>query len=428
MQMSEYLTTQTQTTAKPAIAPVTHGLLQRCTATQKCDECRKIRKGLLQRAAINSSLENEIPSIVDEVLCLPGQPLDTETRAFMESHFRHDFSKMRTKTLQTTQNKLTVNEPGDEYEQEADRIADVLIGRPLSHTSNEAASLTRPDFSQVRIHAGAKAAESARAINALAYTVGRDIVFGASQYAPREIKGRQLLVHELTHVMQQTNSTLSASRSDQVQRAVDSKRVSCERYPRTYPIFTAIGTVNPAGVIQAADIRAIQMLDNVINELTDIRRRVQAGEPPAWPLISDALAASMRDRLRLDSTNVQVWTGTGPGTVEIIIRWFSNVRAILNSGRINYTCLDPDCDPDDWASAITGNARIFLCRLFWRDTFDPVNGRALTLIHEAAHIYYGLEDSGSGAGNAHCLEQFMTDANGVTIHPDSVGLCQAPHP
>ena len=59
------------------------------------------------------------------------------------------------------------------------------------------------NFSKVRVHADSRAAESARSVNALAYTVGRDVVFGAGQYAPTTLSGRQLLAHELTHVVQQ---------------------------------------------------------------------------------------------------------------------------------------------------------------------------------------------------------------------------------
>lgn len=60
------------------------------------------------------------------------------------------------------------------------------------------------DFSRVRIHADARAAESARAVNALAYTVGHDVVFGSGQYAPRSASGQRLLAHELAHVAQQS--------------------------------------------------------------------------------------------------------------------------------------------------------------------------------------------------------------------------------
>jgi hypothetical protein len=60
------------------------------------------------------------------------------------------------------------------------------------------------DFSDVRIHADARAAESARAVNAAAYTVGRNVVFAAGQYRPNVVEGRRLLAHELAHVLQQS--------------------------------------------------------------------------------------------------------------------------------------------------------------------------------------------------------------------------------
>jgi hypothetical protein len=60
------------------------------------------------------------------------------------------------------------------------------------------------DFSRVRVHTDARAQQSARDVRALAYTVGRDIVFAAGQYAPQTEAGRRLLAHELTHVAQQS--------------------------------------------------------------------------------------------------------------------------------------------------------------------------------------------------------------------------------
>ena len=56
----------------------------------------------------------------------------------------------------------------------------------------------------MRVHTDAKAAESARAVKRLAYTVGRDVVFGAGRYAPGTTEGDRLLAHELTHVVQQS--------------------------------------------------------------------------------------------------------------------------------------------------------------------------------------------------------------------------------
>lgn len=59
------------------------------------------------------------------------------------------------------------------------------------------------DFSSVRVHHDAEAADSALSFGARAYTYGHDIVFGAGEYSPGSAKGRKLLAHELMHVMQQ---------------------------------------------------------------------------------------------------------------------------------------------------------------------------------------------------------------------------------
>ncbi|HSQ23355.1 MAG TPA: DUF4157 domain-containing protein, partial [Pyrinomonadaceae bacterium] len=93
----------------------------------------------------------DIPSTVNDVLRSPGKSLDTETRAVMESRFGHNFTN-------------------------------------------------------VRVHADECAAESARALNASAYTVGNDVVFGAGQYEPKKPRGQFLIAHELAHVAQQGGS------------------------------------------------------------------------------------------------------------------------------------------------------------------------------------------------------------------------------
>lgn len=69
------------------------------------------------------------------------------------------------------------------------------------------------DFSDVRIHHGAKAAEAADAIGAKAFTTGKDIFFNAGEYEPGTSGGRQLLAHELTHTVQQAGGTGTAARA-----------------------------------------------------------------------------------------------------------------------------------------------------------------------------------------------------------------------
>jgi hypothetical protein len=69
----------------------------------------------------------------------------------------------------------------------------------------------RHNFSKVRVHTDGKAAQSAAAVNALAYTVGNDIVFGSARYRPETPAGQRLLAHELTHVVQQSGAPPSIS-------------------------------------------------------------------------------------------------------------------------------------------------------------------------------------------------------------------------
>ncbi|HEY5602068.1 MAG TPA: DUF4157 domain-containing protein [Gammaproteobacteria bacterium] len=62
------------------------------------------------------------------------------------------------------------------------------------------------DFSDVRVHTGAAAEQSAGDVNARAYTVGHNVVFGAGQFAPQTHQGRRLIAHELAHVVQQSGT------------------------------------------------------------------------------------------------------------------------------------------------------------------------------------------------------------------------------
>ncbi len=125
---------------------------QRCPFGGACHTCPVPAQASpatgLQRKAANNDRPSAIPPVVHDVLKSPGQPLDKAARASMEPRF----------------------------------------GR---------------DFGDVRVHTDATAAESARAVNALAYTVGRHIVFDSGRYAADAAQGSELLSHELTHVVQQ---------------------------------------------------------------------------------------------------------------------------------------------------------------------------------------------------------------------------------
>lgn len=104
--------------------------------------------GADMRQEVRGDAGTEAPPVVHEALTEAGRPLDAGTRAFMEPRFGHDFSG-------------------------------------------------------VRVHTGSLARESAQAVGARAYTVGRDIVFAGGEHAPGNPLGRRLLAHELSHVVQQ---------------------------------------------------------------------------------------------------------------------------------------------------------------------------------------------------------------------------------
>ena len=214
----------TQTKAAPTefFSPLSTGILQRKCAScgqhtiagGECTECGK-KNQFLQRRSASQAETPEVPPIVYDVLRSPGQPLDAGTRTFMESRFGHDFSHVQIHTTlpQEPQTKLTVGSSRDIHEQEAEQVADAVLQVRTPQASNTGPGIGY-DFSQVRVHTDAKAADSARAVNALAYTVGRDIVFGAGQYAPSSKEGQRLLAHELTHTIQQQNSQSLQRKSD----------------------------------------------------------------------------------------------------------------------------------------------------------------------------------------------------------------------
>jgi len=123
-----------------------------CACGGGCPKCGDKQSGHEQfqtrRVQTNNAGEINVPPIVHDAVSSLGQPLDPTTRGFMESRFGYDFSK-------------------------------------------------------VRVHTGPRADDAARALQARAFTLGHDIVFGTGQYASHGTREQRLLAHELTHVLQQ---------------------------------------------------------------------------------------------------------------------------------------------------------------------------------------------------------------------------------
>jgi Domain of unknown function (DUF4157) len=131
---------------EPRLQSARGGTCVNCQNPQPVQEHERLAT---KRVASNDPGQTVAPPIISDVLRSSGQPLDATTRTYFEPRFGHDFSG-------------------------------------------------------VRVHTNAEAAESVRSVGARAYTVGRDVVFGAGQYQPHSFGGRRLIAHELTHVVQQS--------------------------------------------------------------------------------------------------------------------------------------------------------------------------------------------------------------------------------
>lgn len=100
-------------------------------------------------------------------------------------------------------------------EEERSPVLDVVGsggGAPLDKdTRTDMESRLGQDFSDVRVHTDSRAHDSAKAVNAHAYTVGSNIVFQRDTYDPSSTDGRTMLAHELTHVVQQRNGPVDGT-------------------------------------------------------------------------------------------------------------------------------------------------------------------------------------------------------------------------
>ena len=269
---------------------------------------------LLQRAATAPG-GMAAPASVDQVLSSPGQPLDAGTRAFMEPRFGHNFSR-------------------------------------------------------VRIHTDAQAAASAQAVQARAYTVGSDMVFGAGQYAPGTAAGRRLLAHELTHVVQQQGGTSALRRQE---------------------------APAPLSGPEEAEQRAL-MAPRFPGCSPNDRRRLdhQLLRARTWVRVAHSELAAEGARLNSPSGIITL-TGSAlnthfhtrrPAHIQRILSGLDRILNRLERGRRNWRCtFDHGC----WRTC-RGGSRVLACTT----VSDPVfvcprhfskadSEGSLTLIHEAAH-------------------------------------------
>jgi uncharacterized protein DUF4157/lysine-specific metallo-endopeptidase family protein len=319
------------------------------------------------------------------------------------------------------QTKLAVSEAGDRYEQEADRIADQVLVAPAhapvtgtppriqrfaDHSTRPAGAgpksvesvLSSPgqslgsalqqdmeqrfgyDFSQVRVHYGPRAEQSAQDVDANAYTVGTDIVFGAARYAPTTFEGRRLLAHELTHVVQQSGS--DAIRAGQVNErsalypTSSARRIARQAAPAFGRACSTVG-VNPCQLSRCSTTDQTTAVADIGRGLSYVNSSITA--LAATPRLSDFTSRAMD----------WYFGAHDPATVTIVSTRLACIATSLGSAPTQF-----GCHPNDDSLAYTCAGGAGICGHLARDICftsqhfaegDPKK-RAITAIHEASHL------------------------------------------
>ena len=178
------------TPAQPAVLQRACACGQHSHGESECSEYKK--KGQLQRklavGASNDPLEQEADRVANQVLAAPAHSVGGGAPSRIQRFAEQSAGQVDTAPAS---------------------VARVLAssGRPLEPPLREDMEQRfGHDFSRVRVHSGSSAERSAQDVNANAYTLGHNIVFGAGKFSPGANEGRRLIAHELTHVIQQTGS------------------------------------------------------------------------------------------------------------------------------------------------------------------------------------------------------------------------------
>lgn len=289
----------------------------------KCSDDRG--RGSLQRSASRSSDVNEVPPIVYEVLRSPGQPLDSAARAFMEPRFGLDFSQVPVTSV-PQMSRLTVFASHDRFEQEADAVAERVAEQEHSHTA-----AAMPDFSRIRVHTDAAAARAARSLNARAFTVGQEIVFGLGEYTPSSRTGRKLLAHELTHVLQQEGLNGASA----IQRAEVDDR-SCAGLTDIEPdVDTEVNSQLASARAAAAKPIAVSAF------LRDVMTRLGQGAVSPIEKFIEALPASKRNLPGSSLTGTK-YSGVGAVNRFYKLQTLGVAHVVGSAAKIHGICVGAD--------------------------------------------------------------------------------------
>jgi predicted metallopeptidase len=318
----------------------------------------------LQRCLTGQTQPATVPSAVRAALRSPSQPLDTGARAFFEPRFGHDFSK-------------------------------------------------------VRVHSDSKAAESAQAVNALAYTVGNHISFGDGSYHPRSNEGRKLIAHELAHVVQQSQNGGGISAGESHFEAEADRAASAVTSEGARPVLTVRGqpglqrqpkSSTPTSPQPSSPTKHQQDVIDGARRAAAIRCQIAMfrvrGITPAGP--SGRIDATTELGMRARSLARVMFQWDNPN-MEQIGEVVSSMVNFLTSGVpvMIAAAKDPQCG--NRAAYVRGlRPPIVLCPDFFSASSEQ---RIRTMIHEAAHL---ARIGSADLGESYCVDfDCVTSCGGV---------------
>ena len=251
--MSERAKSHLQSSS-PAFMRGSNGILQRkCAcgnhsfAGAECAECAKKKSALQRKLAIGASndpLEQEADRIADQITAKPAHSMVSGSSLQIQ-RYRGQSSEIKNTAPASVDRVLTGS------------------GQPLEPAlRQDMEQRFGYDFSGVRVHFDAAAEQSARELDAYAYTAGRHIVFGAGRFDSDSLEGRRLLAHELAHVVQQDASIATGHL---IQRAKipyrqlkwsDFQAQAPQSAPEAAGIFSAFELPNFSVVVETKDTKA----------------------------------------------------------------------------------------------------------------------------------------------------------------------------
>lgn len=342
----------------PAVAlALPRGLMRKCacgmhTGAGQCTECAR------KQVAHQSIGEHDVrkAALVESVVAAPGQPLSDDIRKTMEAGFGHDFGS-------------------------------------------------------VRLHTDAAAASSAASVDALAYTAGSHVVFGAGQYALHTQQGQHLLAHELAHVVQQRGANGNAAPAEHPQLEHEADRAAQRVQSGQAAGVGAHGVGGmmrqqagkgtpppapspPSRIPSTAEKKVIETARAAAAVRTQIAHFRTAGIGPSSPDKRDDLVAlERRQRVTRLATQMFDWD---PPNIDQVDEILSKMIGTLAPGAdIQVAGVgDPDCGTR--AGYVAGHRLpIMVCRGFFSENPEQ---QIRTLIHEAAHV--------AGIGNAALSESY----------------------